>query len=85
MSESIKTVSEGGAAQQVNVERLLEPVRLLFLSDETLRIRCEQQNQCQQSCQRPLRNVQLREFHCKSLTVHAAEFSLKRHVHSTPT
>src|SRR5215469_2074600 len=28
MSESIKTVSEGGAAQQVNVERLLEPVRL---------------------------------------------------------
>src|ERR1700686_2294977 len=28
MSESIKAVSEGGAAQQVNVERLLEPVRL---------------------------------------------------------
>src|SRR5580692_10566767 len=28
MSESIKTVSEGGAAQQVNVKRLLEPVRL---------------------------------------------------------
>jgi N-ethylmaleimide reductase len=28
MSESIKTVSEGGAAQQVNVERLLEPARL---------------------------------------------------------
>jgi N-ethylmaleimide reductase len=28
MSESIKTVSEGGAAQQLNVERLLEPVRL---------------------------------------------------------
>src|ERR1700737_4106141 len=28
MSESIKTVSEGGAAQQVNVERLLETVRL---------------------------------------------------------
>jgi NADH:flavin oxidoreductase / NADH oxidase family len=28
MSEPVKTVSEGGAAQQVNVERLLEPVRL---------------------------------------------------------
>src|ERR1700751_5878077 len=28
MSESSKTVSEGGAAQQTNVERVLEPVRL---------------------------------------------------------